>query len=81
MMCEIIKADGFAIGAMDTLALAQKAAARTLEVGEFGQQILQGEFMLASLTDHAIQHKLNPEHQSGRQELLENLVNSYLFDR
>ncbi|WP_254558377.1 hypothetical protein, partial [Salmonella enterica] len=26
-------------------------------------------------------HNLAPVHQSGHQELLENLVNSYLFDK
>ena len=83
------------IGAMDTMALALKAAARMVEAGEldkrvaqrysgwngeFGQQILKGEFSLASLAAHAQQQQFNPQHHSGRQEQLENLVNHYLYD-
>ncbi|HAI05942.1 MAG TPA: xylose isomerase, partial [Pantoea sp.] len=83
------------IGAMDTMALALKVAARMIDDGEldkrvaqrysgwngeFGQQILKGEFSLATLAAHAQQQQLNPQHQSGRQEQLENLVNHYLFD-
>ncbi|MXP49780.1 xylose isomerase [Pantoea sp. Eser] len=83
------------IGSTDTMALALKVAARMIGDGEldkrvaqrysgwngeFGQQILKGEFSLASLAAHAQQQQLNPQHQSGRQEQLENLVNHYLFD-
>ena len=38
------------------------------------------EFSLEALAAHAQQQQLNPQHQSGRQEQLENLVNHYLFD-
>ncbi|KQN54342.1 xylose isomerase [Erwinia sp. E602] len=84
------------IGAMDTMALALKVAAKMIESGELdqrvarrysgwngemGQQILKGEFTLDGLAQHASQHNFLPQHQSGRQELLENLVNGYLFDR
>ncbi|MDU7865919.1 MAG: xylose isomerase, partial [Pantoea sp.] len=48
--------------------------------GEFGQQILKGEFSLATLAAHAQQQQLNPQHRSGRQEQLENLVNHYLYN-
>nr|MBA2817863.1 Xylose isomerase [Candidatus Pantoea persica] len=80
------------IGAMDTLAL--KVAARMVEEGEldrrvvqrysgwngeFGQQILNGGFSLSSLAAYA-QQQFNPQHRSGRQEQLENLVNHYLYD-
>jgi len=83
------------IGAMDTMALALKVAARMVADGEldkrvaqrysgwngeFGQQILKGEFSLAALADQAQQQQFNPQHRSGRQEQLENLVNHYLFD-
>lgn len=83
------------IGAMDTMALALKVAARMVSDGEldkrvaqrysgwngeFGQQILKGEFSLASLAAHAQQLQLNPQHRSGRQEQLENLVNHYLYN-
>ncbi|MCU1799580.1 xylose isomerase [Pectobacterium polaris] len=82
------------IGAMDTMALALKAAASMIEDdklnqlvakryagwnGELGQQILQGKASLESLTRYAESHQLAPQHQSGQQELLENLVNRHLF--
>ncbi|AIA69115.1 putative D-xylose isomerase [Pectobacterium atrosepticum SCRI1043] len=82
------------IGAMDTMALALKAAARMIEDdklnqlvakryagwnGELGQQILQGNASLESLAQYAESHQLAPQHQSGQQELLENLVNRHLF--
>lgn len=82
------------IGGMDTMALALKVAARMIESRELdkhvatryagwstelGQQILQGKMSLASLSNHAQQNSLNPQHQSGQQEKLENLVNRYLF--
>ncbi|MEQ6970103.1 xylose isomerase [Pectobacterium polaris] len=82
------------IGAMDTMALALKAAASMIEDdklnqlvakryagwnGELGQQILQGKASLESLTHYAESHQLAPQHQSGQQELLENLVNRHLF--
>ncbi|MFD1801025.1 xylose isomerase [Mixta tenebrionis] len=82
------------IGAMDTMALALKLAARMIEAGELdrrvaarysgwngelGQQILQGEMSLAALASHAAAQQLNPQHQSGRQEQLENLVNGWLY--
>ena len=84
------------IGAMDTMALALKVAARMIEDGELdkrvakrysgwnselGQQILKGQLSLAEIAKYAEQHQLAPQHQSGHQELLENLVNHYLFDK
>jgi xylose isomerase len=83
------------IGAMDTMALALKVAARMIEDGELdkrvasatagwngelGQQILKGQLTLADIAKYA-EHQLAPQHQSGHQELLENLVNHYLFDK
>jgi xylose isomerase len=82
------------IGAMDTMALALKVAARMIEDGqlyqqvakryagwnsELGQQILQGKLSLEALAQHAEQQVLAPQHASGHQEKLENLVNRYLF--
>ena len=84
------------IGAMDTMALALKVAARMIEDGELdkrvakrysgwnselGQQILKGQLSLAEIAKYAEQQQLAPQHQSGHQELLENLVNHYLFDK
>ncbi|AUG98587.1 xylose isomerase [Pectobacteriaceae bacterium CE70] len=83
------------IGAMDTMALSLKVAARMIEDNqlnqlvakryagwnsELGQQILQGKASLEMLSKYAESHQLAPHHQSGRQERLENLVNQYLFD-
>ncbi|WP_047607811.1 xylose isomerase [Rahnella aquatilis] len=82
------------IGGMDTMALALKVAARMIESRELdkhvaqryagwntelGQQILQGKMSLESLSNYAQQNALAPQHQSGQQERLENLVNRYLF--
>lgn len=78
------------------MALALKVAARMIEDGELdkrvakrysgwnselGQQILKGQLSLADIAKYAEQHHLAPQHQSGHQELLENLVNHYLFDK
>ena len=84
------------IGAMDTMALSLKVAARMIEEGELdkrvakryagwngdlGQQILKGQMTLTEIAQYAAQHNLAPQHQSGHQEQLENLVNHYLFDK
>lgn len=45
----------------------------------FGQAVLAGEFSLASLAEHAFAHELNPQAVSGRQEMLENLVNRFIY--
>ena len=82
------------IGAMDVMALSLKLAARMIEdgkldqglakryagwKGELGQKIMTGQMSLDNIARYAEQHNLNPQHQSGRQELLENLVNTYIF--
>ena len=82
------------IGAMDTMALSLKIAAKMIEDGEldrrvakrysgwngeFGQQILQGKLSLDGIAQYAQQNQLAPQHQSGHQELLENVVNRYIF--
>ena len=84
------------IGAMDTMALSLKVAARMIEDGELdkrvarryagwngelGQQILNGQMTLSDIAQYAAQHQLTPQHRSGQQEQLENLVNHYLFDK
>jgi xylose isomerase len=78
------------------MALSLKVAARMIEDGELdkrvakryggwnselGQQILKGQLTLTEVAKYAEQHSLAPQHQSGHQELLENLVNHYLFDK
>lgn len=82
------------IGAMDVMALSLKIAAKMVEDGaldqkiaeryagwngKLGQQILAGESSLESLAKYAESGQINPQHPSGQQELLENLVNRYIF--
>ena len=60
--------------------LAQRVAKRYAGWNtELGQQILQGKLSLEELAHYTEQHNLNPQHKSGHQEQLENLVNRYLF--
>lgn len=83
------------IGAMDVMALALKKAAKMIEDGrlekavqaryagwnkDFAQKILKGEMSLADLAKYTEEHNLSPTHQSGHQELLENIVNQIIFD-
>lgn len=82
------------IGAIDTLALGLERAAKMIErdtLAEFkarryagwdadlGAKILSGGFTLASLADEAMSRDLHPKHVSGNQELLENIVNRYIY--
>jgi xylose isomerase len=81
------------IGGIDTLARALLAAARMLEEGKLqhfvdqryagwdarrGREILEGVHSLEDLSSIALEEKLDPQPRSGRQELLENLVNRTL---
>ena len=81
------------IGAMDTLALALENAAMMLQEATlenqvkdryqawsqpFGQDLLKGEMTLSQVADYVATHNLDPSPVSGRQEMLENLVNSYI---
>ena len=43
-----------------------------------GKDIAGGKLSLAQLSDHVLANKLDPKPRSGRQEMLENLVNRYL---
>ncbi|MBY5162015.1 xylose isomerase [Salsipaludibacter albus] len=45
---------------------------------ELGASILAGDHGLASLSDHVVDHDLDPAPVSGRQEALEGLVNRYV---
>nr|WP_063571583.1 xylose isomerase [Luteibacter rhizovicinus] len=82
------------IGAIDALALSLERAAKMIERdaladfkarryagwdADFGSKILQGGFTLASLSDEAISRDIHPKHVSGGQELLENIVNRYIY--
>src|SRR5690606_505273 len=81
------------IGGMDTLArglliaermLADKKLANLTEQRyqgwsqELGQRILDPKCSLEDLEKHVLSQKLDPKPRSGRQELLENIVTSYL---
>ena len=78
------------IGAMDTMARSLLVAASLIEDGELaamvddryaawgtdlGQKLLAGELSLADLHGRVLTEDINPVAKSGRQELLENLVN------
>jgi len=41
--------------------------------------VLTGEFNLQSLAEHAFANELNPQAVSGRQEMLENVVNRFIY--
>jgi xylose isomerase len=82
------------VGAMDALAMALERAAAMIENdalaafkegryagwdGPLGRRILGGEFTLEALADEAARADFRPEHVSGQQEWLENLVNRYVY--
>ena len=46
--------------------------------GKLGKNILSGNETLESLSKFALENDLNPKHVSGRQELLENIINRYV---
>lgn len=78
------------IGGIDTLALALRHAARLVEDGTLaafverryagwneplGREILSGRRSLVDLAEHVARGGIDPRPRSGRQEMLENLVN------
>lgn len=80
------------IGGIDTLARSLLRAARMIEDGrlaafvkeryagwdtDFGRDILAGKRSLADLADVVRTRRIEPQPRSGRQELLENVVNRY----
>ncbi|WP_077338535.1 xylose isomerase [Pseudocolwellia agarivorans] len=81
------------IGGMDTMAQALVNAAKLIEdapltqfvderyagwKGKLGQSIMSGEQSLESLSKLVLEENINPKPVSGRQELLENIVNRYV---
>jgi xylose isomerase len=81
------------VGGIDTLARGLLAAARMLEDGELrrfvdaryagwdqplGREILEGKASLAELSERVLGEGIEPQPRSGRQEMLENLVNRYV---
>ncbi|MFL9856397.1 xylose isomerase [Paraburkholderia madseniana] len=84
------------IGAIDNLALAVERAATLIEndrleafkrqryagwESEFGRKILKGDYSLSTLAADALTRGLNPQHVSGRQEQLENVINQAIYSR
>ena len=81
------------VGGMDNLARALLIADKMLTDGKLqafvderyagwneklGKDIMAGKLSLADLSDRALADKLDPKPRSGRQELLETIVNRYL---
>ena len=81
------------IGGVDVLARALLAAAAIIEDGKLdafvqaryagwdggaGKEILAGKTSLAACADNALQSKFDPRPSSGRQEMLENLINRFV---
>ncbi|MBZ9781392.1 xylose isomerase [Pseudomonas sp. REP124] len=82
------------VGAMDVLAQSLERAAAMLQNDPLqklkdqryagwqqplGLAMLSGEFTLESLAEHAFVNELNPQAVSGRQEMLENIVNRFIY--
>lgn len=82
------------IGGMDHLAMALKRAAQLVENDflaeavssryqgwntSLGKDILGGNYSLESLSQQALGDNLNPSHNTGQQELLENKVNRIIY--
>jgi xylose isomerase len=82
------------VGAIDILALALERAAALVENDrlqqfrqqryagwdtEFGRKILSGGYSLATLATDAVARGVNPQHVSGQQERLENIVNQAIY--
>lgn len=82
------------IGAMDTLALSLERAVKMIEDEKLanivdqryakwndslGADILAGKHTLQDLAEYAEKNNIDPQPVSGRQEMLENMVNGYIF--
>ncbi|ENM4022215.1 xylose isomerase [Vibrio cholerae] len=82
------------IGGMDTMALALERAATMIENDvlskniaqryaawneDLGKRILSGDISLEGVAKFALENDIQPEKVSGRQEYLENIVNSVIY--
>ncbi|MBJ7537679.1 xylose isomerase [Marinomonas transparens] len=82
------------IGAMDTLALSLEKAVKMIKADTLstfvdqryakwndtlGSDILSGKYSLQDLANYAVNNNLDPKPVSGRQEMLENIVNGYIY--
>jgi len=81
------------VGGMDILARSLLIADKMLSDGKLqgfvderyagwndglGKEIMSGNLTLAQISDRVLAQKIDPKQRSGRQEMLENLVNRYL---
>ena len=81
------------IGGMDTCARGLLVAARMIEDGrlkaalderyagwdsELGRRLLDGKMTMDDISEHVLARNIDPRPRSGRQEMLENLLNEYL---
>jgi xylose isomerase len=81
------------VGGMDNLARALLIADKILSEGKLqaiideryagwkdglGRDILAGKLNLEQISERVLKDKLDPKPRSGRQEMLENLVNKYV---
>jgi xylose isomerase len=81
------------IGGMDSCARGLKAAARMIEDKALSAplekryegwsekdavKVLKGEYTLEQVAEYVVKHKIEPQPKSGKQELLENIVNRYV---
>lgn len=82
------------VAAMDVLALSLERAAAMIQDDKlqafkdqryagwdqpFGRAVLSGDFSLDALAQHALDNELNPHAVSGRQEMLEGVVNRFVY--
>ncbi len=82
------------IGGMDTMALSLKRAADMIENDvlsksisqryagwndELGKKILAGDMSLEAVANYAVENDIAPVKESGKQELLENIVNGFVY--
>jgi len=82
------------VAGMDVLALALKRAAAMIQNDELarfkaqryagwdqplGRDVLAGDYSLESLAEYAFKEQLNPQPVSGRQEMLEGVVNRFIY--
>ena len=82
------------VAGMDVLALSLERAAKMIENDAleqfktqryagwdqpFGRAVLTGDFTLESLAEHAFSHGFDPQPVSGRQEMLEGVVNRFIY--
>jgi len=79
----ILRAGGFSTGGLNFDAKIRRQSFEPddlfhAHIGGLGKDILGGGLSLADLSDRVVGSAIEPKPRSGRQEMLENLVNRYL---